>query len=293
MEAQALDRVPPWMLTVTAAVSIQFGAALAATIFDDVGPSGTSLLRLGFAAVVLLVLWRPDPRAWSPAQLRLAAAYGAALGLMNLTFYLALDRIPLGIAVTIEFAGPLGVAVALSRRRSDLAWAGLAAVGIVLLAGTGTGEDGASGLDPLGLVFILCAAACWAAYILIAQRAGEVFSGQTALALGSVVAAGVAFVPGVVGGGAELLEPEHLAIGLAVALASSVVPYGLELEALRRLPANVFGVLMSLEPAIAAVAGLVVLGQALGALDLVAMACVVAASIGVTRAAKPSIAEPA
>jgi inner membrane transporter RhtA len=273
-----LARVPPWGLVLAGGTSIQFGAALAATIFDELGPGGASLLRLGFAAVILLAVWRPPVRTLTREQLRLAALFGVTLGAMNLFFYEALGRLPLGIAVTIEFAGPLGVAVLASRRRSDLAWAALAAVGILLLADPGGGS-----VDGLGLAFILAAGACWAAYILIAQRATGVFRGGQGLALASVPAALVPLVPGLAEGPGALLHGGVLLIGAAVALLSSVIPYSLETEALRRLPVNVFGVLMSLEPAIAALAGLVVLGQALGARELSAMACVVVASIGITR----------
>jgi inner membrane transporter RhtA len=277
------DRVPPVALVLTGIVSIQFGAALGATLFDDVGAAGASLLRLGFAAVIMVALTRPRPRDHEARDLRLVALFGLVLGGMNFTFYEALDRIPLGVAVTIEFAGPLAVAVATSRRRLDLVWAALAAVGIVLL-GNPFGEDA---IDPTGLAFVLAAAAFWAAYILIAQRAGRRFQGMTGVAMAMAVSALVPLVPGVAQGGADLLSPEVLAIGAAVGLLSSVIPYSLETEALRRLPANVFGVFMSLEPAVAAIAGLVVLGQSLGARDLVAMACVVAASIGVSQTAAP------
>lgn len=273
--------MPPVALVLTGVTSIQFGAALAATLFDDLGPAGTSLLRLGFAALVLAIVWRPRPRAHARADLRLVAAFGLALGAMNLTFYEALDRIPLGVAVTIEFAGPLGVAVFTSRRRLDLVWAALAAAGIVLLA-----NPGGDGLDPVGLVFVTAAAAFWAAYILLAQRAGQVFAGGRGVAMAMVVAALVPVGPGVVDGGATLLEPRFLAIGLGIALLSSVIPYSLETEALRRLPASAFGVLMSLEPAVAALAGLLVLGQGLGVRDVVAIGLVVMASAGVSVAAQ-------
>jgi inner membrane transporter RhtA len=199
---------------------------------------------------------------------------------MNLCIYESFARIPLGIAVTIEFAGPLGLAVALSRRRLDLACAALAAIGIVLLA-----DPGGGAVDGLGVALALVAAACWAAYILIAQAAGRVFSGGHGVALAMTVAVLVPLGPGIAGAGSDLFKPQWLAIGCAVALMSSVLPYSLETEALRRLPANVFGVLMSLEPAVAAIAGLVVLGQGLRARDVVAIAFVIAASIGVTRAA--------
>jgi inner membrane transporter RhtA len=283
-------RLPAWSLVLTAAVSIQFGAAIGATLFDDLGPAGVSLLRLGLAAPILLLVWRPDPRDHPKGDLQLAAVFGLVLGAMNLFFYLALDRIPLGIAVTIEFAGPLAVAVFASRRRADLAFAALAALGIVLLASADAGGDGP--LDRLGLFYIAIAAACWAAYILIAQRAGQRFTGGRGLALASVVAALVPLGPGIAQGGTELLHPGYLAAGLGVALMSSVIPYSLETESLRRIPASVFGVLMSLEPAIAALAGFAILGQSLGVRECVAIAFVVAASIGVTRAGREDAPPP-
>jgi inner membrane transporter RhtA len=266
-------------LVLVAITSLQFGAALAGTIFDETGPAGTALLRALFAAVILVAIWRPRPSAHSASELRLVAVFGLVLGAMNLCIYESFSRIPLGIAVTIEFAGPLGIAVALSRRRLDLAWAALAALGIVLLADPGSGA-----VDFLGVVFALVAAACWAIYILVAQAAGRVFTGGRGVALAMSVALLVPLVPGIAEAGSELLKPQWLAIGCAVALMSSVLPYSLETEALRRLPANVFGVLMSVEPGVAALAGFAVLGQDLRARDVVAIGLVVAASIGVTRA---------
>jgi inner membrane transporter RhtA len=279
-----LGRVPPTALVLSGVVSVQFGAALASTMFDDLGAAGTSLLRLGFAAVMLVALFRPRVRGRGRAALRLVAAFGLALGAMNLCFYEALERIPLGVAVTIEFAGPLGVAVFTSRRRLDLVWAAFAAAGIVLLSGA----TGSGGVDTLGLVFILAAAACWAAYILIAQRASRVYDGSEGLALAMVVGALVPLIPGIAEGGSTLLRPDLLAMGAGVALLSSVIPYSMDTEALRRLPASVFGVLMSLEPAVAALAGFLLLGQSLGATDLVAMALVVTASVGVSSTASPA-----
>jgi inner membrane transporter RhtA len=278
-----LDRVPPIALVLCGVTSIQFGAAVAATMFDDLGPAGTSALRLGWAAIILMVLFRPRVRGRSAEDLRLVAVFGLTLGAMNLFFYEALDRIPLGVAVTIEFAGPLGVAVATSRSRLDLVWATLAAAGIILLS-----NPFGAGIDTVGLILILAAAACWAAYILIAQRATAVFQGSQGLALAMVVAALVPLVPGIAEAGTTLLEPQWLALGACVALASSVIPYSLETEALRRLPANVFGVLMSLEPAVAALAGLLVLGQSLAARQIVAIGFVVAATAGVSRVVPPS-----
>lgn len=264
-------------LVVGAVTSLQLGASFAVTLFDELGPAGAAFLRLALAALVLLAIWRPRVRGHAAGDLRLAALFGTALGLMNLCIYEAMDRIPLGIAVTIEFVGPLGVAVAGSRRPLDLLWVALAATGIVLLADPGGGS-----LDGLGIAFALAAGALWAAYILLSARTGRVFPGGSGLALAMAVGALVTLPAGVGEAGAELLEPHLVAAIAVVALASSVLPYSLELEALRRLPARVFGVLMSLEPAVAALAGLVVLGQALGGAEWLAIALVVVASAGAT-----------
>lgn len=285
----ALDPIPPVALVLTGVTSIQFGAALAATLFDRAGPAGVSALRLSLAAIVLLVIWRPWRRRRDPRALRLVALFGLTLGAMNLTFYEALDRIPLGVAVTIEFLGPITVATLLSRRRLDLVWIALATAGIVLLAAPWQGGDA---LDTVGIAFALVAAGFWGLYIVLAQRAGKHFDGGEGLAIAMVWAAAIPLVPGIVQAGSELLDPGLLAAGLGVALLSSVIPYSLETEALRRMPANVFGVLMSLEPALAALAGFLVLSQGLGAREIVAIALVVTASIGVTRAA-PATATPA
>lgn len=269
--------MPALALVLGAIVSLQVGAAVAITLFDDVGAPGVAALRLGFAAVVLLAIWRPRLGRHERGDLRLAALFGLVLGLMNYTFYEALDRIPLGLAVTIEFVGPLGVAVYGSRRRLDLLWALLAAAGIVLLAGP-SGD-----LDLLGVAFALVAGACWFSYILLAARAGTRFRGGEGLAIAMVFAALVPLGPGIASGGTDLLGAEILALGLLVAILSSALPYSLETEALRRMPSNVFGVLMSLEPAVAALAGFLLLDQGLRALEVAAMALVIAASAGATR----------
>ena len=271
-------------LVVVAVSILQIGAAFAVTLFDELGAAGTSLLRLGLAAVVLLAVWRP--RMWSPpaprADLLVTIAFGVALGTMNLAIYEAMQRIPIGAAVTIEFAGPLGLAVALSRRALDLVWVALAAAGIMLL----TNPFGTSDLDGAGIAFALLAAAAWAAYIPISARTGTLFPGGSGLAIAMVVAALLIAPAGIAQGGERLLEPALLAQGAVVALASSVIPYSLELESLRRIPARVFGVLMSLEPAVAALAGFIVLGQALGAEELLAIGLVVAASAGAAAGAE-------
>jgi inner membrane transporter RhtA len=264
-------------LVVAAVTSLQFGAGYAVTLFDDLGPAGAAFLRLAVAAVVLLAIWRPRVAGHPFADLRVAVTFGVVLGTMNLAIYSAMDRIPLGIAVTIEFAGPMAVAVLGSRRPLDLLWVALAAAGIVLLADPGGGS-----LDSAGVAFALLAATMWAFYILLAERTGRLFPGGSGLALAMVAGAVVIAPFGIAQAGSDLLRPELIAAGAAVALASSVIPYSLELEALRRLPARVFGVLMSLEPAVAALAGLIILGQDLGLREWAAIALVVIASAGAT-----------
>jgi inner membrane transporter RhtA len=268
-------------LVVVAVTSLQFGAGFAATLFDDLGPGGAAFLRLAVAAVVLIVAWRPRVRGRSRADLATVAAFGVTLGVMNVAIYESFARIPLGIAVTIEFVGPLGVAVAGSRRALDGVWVVLAGAGIVLLADSGT----AGGLDALGVAFALLAGVAWAAYIGLSQRTGRIFPGASGLAVAMAVGAVLAAPLGIAQAGGALLHPGLLAAGAAVALASSVLPYSLEMEALRRLPARVFGILMSLEPAVAALAGLIVLGQDLSGREWLAIGLVVAASAGATAGA--------
>jgi inner membrane transporter RhtA len=275
-------------LVVTAVTSLQFGAGFAATLFDDLGPAGAAFLRLAVAAIVLLLAWRPRLRGRPAPDLRLAVLFGLTLGAMNVSIYESFARIPLGIAVTVEFVGPLAVAVVGSHRRLDALWIVLAAAGIVLLADGG----GTAGVDALGIAYALAAGAAWAAYILLSQRTGRVWPGGSGLAVAMAVGALLAAPIGIAQAGSALLEPRLLGAGAIVALASSVIPYSLELEALRRLPARVFGILMSLEPAVAALAGLVVLGQTLALRDWLAIGLVVAASAGATAtvAAAPQAA---
>jgi len=270
-------------LVLLAVSSMQVGAAFAVQLFDDLGPAGAAFGRLAFAAIVLVAIWRPEVRAHGAGDLRVAVLFGVVLGAMNLCIYEAMHRIPLGIAVTFEFVGPLAVAVVGSRRALDVVWVLLAAAGIGLLADYGGGS-----LDALGVVFALLAGALWAAYILLSARTGRRFPGGSGLAI-AMVAGALAIAPfGIADAGGALLRPELLGAILAVALASSVLPYSLELEALRRLPEAVFGVLMSLEPAVAALAGLIVLDQGLAARDWLAIVLVVVASAGATAGAAPS-----
>ncbi|MDQ6841317.1 MAG: EamA family transporter, partial [Actinomycetota bacterium] len=222
----------------------------------------------------------------SRRELGLAALFGLVLAAMNLSFYAAIHRIPLGIAVSIEFVGPLGVAVAGSRRKLDFLWVGLAAAGILALT-NGNGH----GIDALGVILALIAGALWATYILVNARVGQAFPGGTGLALAMCVAAVVVLPAGIAAGGSHLLDPRSLELGAAVGMLSSAIPYTFEMEALRRIAAPVFGVLMSIEPGMAALAGFIVLGQGLGIRALLGIALVVAASVGASlRAGKPPIA---
>jgi inner membrane transporter RhtA len=271
-------------LVVVACVSPQIGAAFAVTLFDDLGPAGAAFLRLAFAAIILLAIWRPR----LAGDLRLPAAFGLALGLMNWTFYEALDRIPLAIAVTIEFTGPLLVAVIGSRRPLDGAWIALAAAGILLLVNPGGGS-----LDPVGVGFALIAAVCWMSYIYLSKRTGAAFPGGSGLAIAMAVGALVVLPAGVIQADGALMQPNLLGSALVVALLSSVLPYSLELEALRRLPEAVFGVLMSLDPAVAALVGFLALGQALDGREVLGIAMVVVASAGAAGLSQRTAVPPA
>ena len=267
--------MPPTLLVLAAIASVQFGAALAKTLFDEIGPAGTVFLRVLFGAIVLAAVWRPRIAGHDRRDLGLAVLFGLVLAAMNLAFYASLDRIPLGIAVTFEFVGPLGVAVFGSRRPRDLLWVGLAAAGILLLS-----DFGGTDLDPVGVGLALLAGALWAAYILLSAQVGRVFPGGAGLTLAMVVATVPLAPVGIADAGADLAVPWVLAVAAAVGVLSSAIPYALELEALRHLPVGVFGVLMSLEPAAGALAGLVVLGEELAARELAAVALVIAASAG-------------
>ena len=279
---RALAAIPPTALVLLGIVSVQLGSALAKRLIREVGGFGTVALRLFFAAAMLILLWRPslrmNRRAWT-----VVLAYGVILGLMNLCFYQALARIPLGIAVTVEFLGPLAVALAGSRRWRDAFWAVLAAGGVVLLM------EARGSLDGVGFSFALAAGACWGLYILVGAALGRHTTEGNGLALGMAVAALLDVPFGVAQSGTALIQPWVLLAGLGVALMSSVIPYTMDLEALRRIPPRVFGILMSLEPAMAALIGLVVLGESLRASQWIAVVCVVAASAGATRGARPEV----
>lgn len=276
LAGRGLGSVPPPALVLAGILSVQVGASLAKEMFPLAGAVGVVTLRLVFAAGILLVAWRPSLRMTRQAWL-VVGLFGVVLGVMNLLFYEAINRIPLGVAVTIEFLGPLAVALAGSRRWLDGLWALLAGGGVLLLT------DGGGAISWLGVLFALGAAGCWASYILLSAKLGERTSGGGGLAIAMAIGGLVVAPYGIATAGGEMLHPMVLAACFGVALLSSVVPYSVELEALRRIPAHVFGVLMSLEPAVAALCGLVVLGQALHPVQWIAVCLVVGASVGATR----------
>ncbi len=266
-------------------VSVQLGASFAKDLFDLVTPTGMVWLRMAASALVVGLVARPTLRGRSRADWYLVLAFGVALGVMNWSFYQSMSRIPLGIAVTIEFIGPLALAVVLSRRLRDLLWVALAAVGILLL-GVQPGE-----VTLPGVLFALLAGAMWAAYILLNARTGSRWPGLDGLAVASVVSALLLAPFAVTDAGDQLLDPRVLALGFLVGLLSSVVPYSAETVALRTIKPSAFSILMSMEPAAAALTAMVVLGEFLTAWQWLAVACVVVASIGATRGGQV-IAEP-
>lgn len=256
--------------------SVQVGASVARHLFEFLGPSGTVFLRVAFGAVILLVVARPARQALDAAQWRAIVVFGLVIAAMNLCFYEAIARIPLGVAVTIEFLGPLAVAIAGSRRVLDFIWAAMAAAGVVILSFAG------GTVTMTGVLFAFGAAIGWAFYILLSQRVGRLVPGPSGLAFALVVG-GLALLPlGVADAGWRLLEPQNLVMGVVVALLASAIPFSLEFAALRRLSSQVFGILMSLEPAIGALVGFFFLAQLLSVLDLLAIGLVMAASAGAT-----------
>jgi inner membrane transporter RhtA len=308
----ALGATPPAVLVLTGVVCVQVGAGLAARLFSQVSPAAVTGLRLWAAALLLAVLGARGlrreitglvrRRAWADAAV--VVAFGLTLAVMNYCIYQAFARIPLGVAVTVEFLGPLAVAVAATRRALDLAWVALAAAGVALLSQAGGPEAAAhpvlshtagapalagptvGGLDLAGLLFALAAAASWAIYILLSAATGRRFPGSSGLTVAMIVAALAVTPTGLLAGGRSLLRPEVLATGAAIGLLSSIIPYSLELETLRRVPPKVFGIWMSLEPAIAALVGLVMLSQSLSLLEWAAIGCVTVASAGAALSAR-------
>jgi inner membrane transporter RhtA len=275
--ARTAAAIPPQGLLLISIVSIQLGAAVAIDLFPVLGPVGTAFLRLAFSSVLLLAAARRTIGWGARQHAGSLLLYGAILGVMNMSFYGAISRIPLGIAVAIEFVGPLGLAVITSRRVRDFAWIGLAALGIVLL----TPQIGTA-LDPLGVALAGVAGLCWAGFAVMSQRIGRDLPGNSGLAIAMLVAALVVLPVELVVGGLGRLDLGLLAAALAVAILSTALPWSLEFAALKRMTARAYGVLVTLEPAVAATVGAVLLGQAMGLQGLLAVACVTAAALGVT-----------
>ncbi len=275
---------PAVAMVLGSCASLQVGAALAAKLFPAAGSAGTTALRLGLAAVVLLAVARPAVRRWRAGQWRAVLLLGFTMAGMNGFFYAALARIPLGTAVTIEFLGPLVLAAVLSRRARDVGWVLLAAAGVGTLGAAGDGAT-AAGLDPVGVLFALVAGLFWALYIVAGARAGAVVGGQGGLAVAVALAALLVLPAGAAGAAAVAAQPSMLLLALGTALLASVVPYSLEMSALRRLPKRAFGVLLSLEPVVATLAGWLLLSQRVGPVAVAAIAVVVLASVGSTLSA--------
>jgi inner membrane transporter RhtA len=303
-----MTAVPPWMLVITGIVSVQVGAGLAGRMFGEVSPATLTGLRLWAAAAAMaafggrgLARTARDlvrERAWRDSAV--VVAFGVTLAIMNFSFYQAFARIPLGIVVTIEFLGPLAVAVASSRRVVDLVWVALAGTGVALLSDGWSslslhgGQVGQAGTALAGVALALVAAAGWAAYILLSASTGRRFPGSSGLTIAMVVAA-AAVTPAAAAGSAGRGDPLRLAVigtGIAAGLLSSVIPYRLEMETLRRIPARIFGIWMSLEPAVAALVGLALLGEALAPREWAAIGCVVVASAGAARGNGPAPGDP-
>jgi inner membrane transporter RhtA len=280
----AQRRHPPAAALVAAgAFSVQFGAALAIRLFDRVGPAGAVTLRLFIAAVLLGVMARPRVRAISRSDLAVALAFGLVLAGMNLAFYEAIARIPLGVAVTIEFSGPLALALIGSRRWLDLLWAALAGTGVAFFT------SGGGRLDPVGIVLAFVAGAGWIGYILLNKETGRRFDTQTGLSI-AMAAGALAVLPmGLAAAGTTLFHPDVLLVGGAVAVLSSVLPYSLEVVALRQVTPRAFGVLLSMDPAVAAIAGVLVLGQHLTIRELVALLLVSLANLGNALTGRPGV----
>jgi inner membrane transporter RhtA len=275
------------VLVLISIASVQTGAAVARTAFDEAGAMGITLMRLGLSSAVLVAVLRPRPWRWSRDAQQATLLFGLCMAGMNIVFYLALRTVPLGVCVTVEFLGPLTVALVQTRRWRDVLWVCLAAAGVAMLGLRGGGD-----LPIGGLALALVAGAFWALYILASARVGQTVPGTEGLAMALVIAAVIALPFGAAGVAGVLDQPRILLIGCGVALFSSIIPYICELAALRRMPTRVFGVLMSLEPGAAAVAGLIVLDQALAAREIAALVLVSVASVGITLGRRGDQAAP-
>lgn len=270
-----------------AIVSIQFGGVMAKQLFPVAGPFGMTALRLFFASAILLVVFRPWRARLCIKQFKVVFLFGVVLGFMNLCFYLAIERIPLGLAVALEFIGPLSLALFGSNKKSDLLWIMLAALGIVLIAPL----TKHSSVDIIGVVFALCAAACWALYMILGQRVARIMHGGVGISLSMTVAAVVILPIAFFADGYATITMNIVPPAILVALLSSAIPYSLEMLALKHIAKKSFSVLMSLEPAMASVAGLILLQESLSTTQVFAISVIVIASLGTTTGISSSLAE--
>jgi inner membrane transporter RhtA len=276
-----LFNIPPIPAVLFAIISVQSGAAIAKTLFPELGAAATASLRIGISALILLAVYRPNLFKINTRQWKVVIPYGLSLGAMNLIFYFAIERIPIGLAVTLEFIGPLVVAVLGSKRLLDYLWVLLAAVGIILIA---PWSD--NGVDLLGVLFALLAGALWAAYIVLGGKVSKIMKGGEAVAVGMLFATILILPFGIMGNGFHNLTPNFFYLGIALALLSSAIPFTLEMKALGQLPARTFSILMSLEPAAASICGLLFLQEYLTTNEIIAVLCVVTASAGSTMTSK-------
>jgi len=267
--------IPPIPAILLAIVSVQCGAAIAKGLFPAIGPAATASLRIGLSALILLIAFRPNVTKLSKKQWKYVVLYGLSLGAMNMVFYLAIARIPIGLGVTLEFIGPLVVAIFGSKKIIDFFWVMLAVAGIALITPWTN-----NGLDPIGILFALMAAACWGAYIVLGGRISKIMDGDQAVSIGMVVATLLIVPFGIANGGLGQLNPHLFALGFALALLSSAIPFTLEMGALKQLPARTFSILMSLEPAVASIAAFFFLQERLSIKECLAVVFVVVASAG-------------
>jgi inner membrane transporter RhtA len=273
--------IPPVPAVLLAIISVQSGAAIAKTLFPAIGAAGTASIRIGISAIILLIAYRPNLFQITPKQWKIVIPYGLSLGAMNLIFYMAIERIPIGLAVTLEFIGPLLVAIIGSKRLIDYCWVLLAAIGIFLIAPWTN-----SRLDMLGVLFALIAGALWAAYIVLGGKISKIMNGGQAVSTGMLFAALLILPFGFYENGLANLTPKLFGMGVALALLSSAIPFTLEMKALGQLPPRTFSILMSLEPAAASICAFIFLQENLSFYEILAVVCVVIASAGSTLTAK-------
>ncbi|WP_308825418.1 EamA family transporter [Sodalis praecaptivus] len=277
MQGSASNRMVPFLMVLGSILSLSIGTSLAKTfLFPLVGATGTTALRTGFSAIILLMLWRPWRAQITLGDLRYIALYGVTLGVMNLCFYLSIQTIPFGLAVAIEFIGPLSVTLIYSRRPIDFIWIAFAVTGILLILPLGNNQ---SALDATGVLFALCAAFCWALYIIFGKKLSHLHSGHT-VAIGLIFASMVTFPVGIIDAGNIMAHPYLVLIGLLIALFSSSVPMSLEMAALKRLPHKTFGILVSMEPAIVAIIAFFMLSEHLTFIQVIAIAFSITAGMG-------------